>query len=105
MGADPCPALLTARASGLPFRLAACQLFHLALFRSARVIAGLLRLFRLALLAGGAFALLTFFFGEFLCVCHDCVWFPLLSKFRTGASLQRCHTFSKSKANFSGRVS
>ena len=62
MGANPCPALLTAQANGLPFRLAACQLFHLALFRSARVVAGLLRLLRFALLAGGSFALLTFFF-------------------------------------------
>jgi hypothetical protein len=59
----PSPALLTAQANGLPFRLAACQLFHFALFRSARVVAGLLRLLRLALLAGGSLALLTFFFG------------------------------------------
>jgi len=42
---------LTAQISGLPFRLTACQLFHLALLRSARVVAGLLRLFRFALLA------------------------------------------------------
>jgi hypothetical protein len=59
----PCPALLTAQANGLPFRLAACQLFHFALFRSARVVAGLLRLFRFALFSGGSLAFLTFFFG------------------------------------------
>ena len=72
MGANPCPALLTAQANGLPFRLAACQLFHLALLRSARIVAGLLRLFRFALLAGGSLALLAFFFGQLLCVCHNC---------------------------------
>jgi len=63
MGLDPRPALLTAQANGLPFRLAARQLFHFALFRSAGVVAGLLRLFRLHLLAGGALALLAFFLG------------------------------------------
>jgi len=87
MDAGPCPTLFKPQTGCLPFRLTACQLFHLALLRSARVVAGLLRLFRFHLLAGGAFALLTFFFGELLCVCHDCVWFPLLSKFRIGASL------------------
>src|SRR5208282_1487535 len=50
----PRPGTATAQASGLPFRLTACQLLHLALLRSARVIARLLRLFRLHLLAGGA---------------------------------------------------
>ncbi len=63
MGAGPCPALLTAQASGLPFCLTACQLFHLTLLRSASVIAGLLRLFRLDLLAGSSLGFLTFFFG------------------------------------------
>ena len=37
---------------GLAFRLAASQLLHFALLRSTGVIAGLLRLFRFALLAG-----------------------------------------------------
>jgi hypothetical protein len=63
MGANPCPALLTAQANGLPFRLAAGQFFHLALLRSARVVAGLLWLFRFALLAGSSLALFTFFLG------------------------------------------
>jgi len=63
MGAGPCPALLTAQANVLPFRLTACQLFHLGLFRSARVVAGLLRLFRFHLLAGGSLGFLAFFLG------------------------------------------
>ena len=54
--------LLTDPANGLPFRLTAYQLFHLALLRSARVIAGLLRFFRFDLLAGGPLGLLTFVF-------------------------------------------
>ena len=63
MGVGPCPALLTVQANGLPFRLTACQLFHLAFLRSARVVAGLLRLFRFDLLAGGSLGFLTLFFG------------------------------------------
>src|SRR5438445_1673764 len=55
--------LLTAPANGLPFRLTAYQLFHLALLRSARVIAGLLRLFRFDLLTGGSLGFLTFVFA------------------------------------------
>jgi hypothetical protein len=82
MGAGPCPELFTAQANGLPFRLAACQLFHFALFRSARVVAGLLRLFRLDLLAGSALGFLAFVFGELLCVRHDCGQFPLVFEFR-----------------------
>ena len=49
---------------GLPLRLAAGQLLDLGLFRSARIIAGLERLFRFTFLAGGALGLLAFFFGE-----------------------------------------
>jgi hypothetical protein len=63
MGAGPCPALLTAPANGLPFRLTADQLFHLALLRSTRVIARLLRLFRFDLFARGSLGFLTFVFG------------------------------------------
>jgi hypothetical protein len=40
----------TSEAGGLPLGLAASQLFHLALFRSAGVITGLLGLFRFGLL-------------------------------------------------------
>jgi hypothetical protein len=47
----------------LPLRLAAGQLLHLWLLRSAGVVAGLERLFRFALLARGAFGFLAFFFG------------------------------------------
>ena len=72
MGAGPMPGDATARASGLPFRLAACQLFHFALFRSAGVVAGLLRLFRFHLLAGGSLGFLALFFGQLLCICHAC---------------------------------
>ena len=48
----------------LPLRLAACQLLYFGLFRSASVIAGLERLFRLAFFAGGAAGFLAFFFAE-----------------------------------------
>src|SRR5271155_3594963 len=81
MGVGPCPEPRQLRLA-LPFRLTACQLFHLALFRSARVIARLLRFFRLHLFAGGALGFLAFFFSQLRCVCHECVWFPLLFKFR-----------------------
>ena len=47
----------------LPLRLAAGQFLDLGLFRSASVVAGLERIFRLAFLAGGAFGFLSFFFG------------------------------------------
>ena len=63
MGAGPCPALLAVRASGLPFCLAARHLFHFAFFRSAGVVAGLLRLFRFDLLAGGSLAFLALVLG------------------------------------------
>jgi hypothetical protein len=72
----------SAQVNGLPLRLTACQLFHLALLRSARVIAGLLRLFRFHLLTGGSLGFLALFFGQCFRICHDCVWFPLLFKFR-----------------------
>ena len=62
MGRDPCPEIIVAQANALPFRLAACQLFHLALLRSARVVARHLRLLRFDLLAGGSFAFLALFF-------------------------------------------
>src|ERR1700736_5547113 len=70
--------MLAVPANGLPFRLTAYQLFHLALFRSTRVIAGLLRLFRLDLLARGSLGFLTFVFAQLFCVCHDCSSFPLM---------------------------
>ena len=63
MGAGPCPVVLTAEANRLPLRLTACQFLDLGLFRSAWIIAGLERLFRLAFLAGGAFGFLAFFLG------------------------------------------
>src|SRR5580698_10720764 len=63
MGARPCPHLLKAPTNVLPLRLTACQFLHLGLLRSARIVTGLLRLLRFALLAGGALALLAFFFG------------------------------------------
>jgi len=47
----------------LPLRLAAGQFLDLGLFRSASVVAGFERIFRLAFLAGGAFGFLSFFFG------------------------------------------
>src|SRR6266568_1063995 len=47
----------------LPLRLAAGQFLHLGLFRSAGIIAGLERIFRLTFLAGGAFDFLAFFFA------------------------------------------
>src|SRR5258707_6931498 len=55
--------LLTALANRLPLRLAAYQPFHLALLRSARVIAGLLRFFRFDLLASSSLGFLTFVLG------------------------------------------
>src|SRR5216684_2290209 len=48
----------------LPLRLAAGQLLYFGLFRSASIVAGLERLFRLALLAGGAAGFLAFFLAE-----------------------------------------
>jgi len=54
------PESFSARA--LPFGLAARQLLHLRLLRSARVVAGLLRLLRFRFLAGRSLALLPFFF-------------------------------------------
>ena len=48
----------------LPLRLASSQLLYFGLFRSASVIAGLERLFRLAFFAGGAAGFLAFFFAE-----------------------------------------
>jgi hypothetical protein len=65
------PVVLTAQPNRLPFRLTARQLFHLRFFRSARIVAGLLRLFRFALLAGGSLALLPLFLSQLCCVCHD----------------------------------
>src|ERR1700722_3263304 len=62
----------------LTLRLAASQLLHLALLRSAGVVAGLLWLFRLRLLASGALGFLAFVFGQFCCVCHECCACPLL---------------------------
>ena len=50
--------------AALPLRLTAGQFLDLGLFRSASVIAGLKRLFGLALLAGGAFGFLAFFFRQ-----------------------------------------
>jgi len=47
----------------LPFRLATRELFDFALFRSAGIVAGFLRLFGLRLLASGAFGFLAFLFG------------------------------------------
>ena len=58
----------------LPLCLAAGQFLDLGLFRSASVVAGLERFFRLALLAGGAFGFLAFLFGQLCCVCHECVY-------------------------------
>src|SRR5579863_9395921 len=52
MGARPMP---FDHKPGLAFRLAASQFLDLALFRSAGVVAGLLRLLRLVFLASGAF--------------------------------------------------
>ena len=49
--------------AALPLRLTAGQFLDLGFFRSARIIAGLERFFRLAFLAGGAFGFLAFFFG------------------------------------------
>src|SRR5271156_1784697 len=62
--------------SDLPFCLTACQLFHLALLRSTRVIAGLLRLFRFDFLAGGSLGFLAFVLSQLLRVCHQCVITP-----------------------------
>jgi hypothetical protein len=47
--------------SVLAFRLAASQLLHLRLFRSASVVAGFLRFFRFRLFAGGAFCFFAVF--------------------------------------------
>src|SRR5579871_429066 len=48
----------------LPLRLAADHLLYFWLLRSARIVASLKRLFRLALLARGAFGFLAVFFAE-----------------------------------------
>ena len=48
----------------LPLGLAAGQLLDLGLFRSAGIIAGLERIFRLAFFAGAAFGFLAFVFGQ-----------------------------------------
>src|SRR2546423_8702630 len=74
MGASPCPHFR----SRLAFRLAACQLLHLALFRSTGVIAGFLGLLRFALLARCPFRFLAFFFAQLCCIGHDCCILPLL---------------------------
>src|SRR5579862_4531401 len=55
----------------LPLRLTAGQFLNLWLLRSARIIAGLERLFRLALLASRTFEFLPFFSAEFCRVCHE----------------------------------
>ena len=55
----------------LPLRLSASQFLDLRLLRTARIVAGLERLFRFALLARRAFGFLAFFFGQLGCICHD----------------------------------
>ena len=56
----------------LPFRLAAGQLLYLRLFRTARIIARLERVFCFPLFARGAFGFFAVFFAEFRCICHEC---------------------------------
>ena len=56
-------AQLDNRLPPLPLGLAAGQFLDLWLFRSAGIIAGLERIFRLTFLAGGAFGFLAFVFG------------------------------------------
>jgi hypothetical protein len=63
----------------LPFGLSANHLFHFALFRTARVIAGLLRLFGFHFLAGGPLGFLTLIFCQLLGICHE--YASLLSLF------------------------
>src|SRR5271169_4598578 len=58
-----CPPSAARQRFRLPLCLTAGQFLDLGLFRSARIIAGLERLFRFAFLAGGAFGFLAFFFG------------------------------------------
>src|ERR1700722_7647083 len=70
------PGLL--KPAALTLRLAASQLLHLALLRSAGVVAGLLWLFRLRLLASGVCGFFAFVFGQFCFVCHECCACPLL---------------------------
>src|ERR1019366_6689676 len=69
------PSFLTADAGELPLRLTPCQLFHLALCRTAGIGAGR---FRGGFLACGALHLLAFnFVGNALGICHEfCV--PLI---------------------------
>src|ERR1039458_7011622 len=84
MGAGPMPGTVREpQANGLPFRLAACQLFHFALFRSAGVVAGVLRLFPFDLLAGGSLGIARLFgglLGWFSCVllCSTSLYLPCL---------------------------
>jgi hypothetical protein len=56
----------------LALRCTACQLLHFALGRTASIFAGLQRVIGLALLPRRALGLLTFFFRQFACVCHEC---------------------------------
>ena len=58
-------------AAFLPLRLATSQFLDFGLLRSASVVAGLERLFRLAFLAGGAFGFLAFFLGQLCCIGHE----------------------------------
>src|SRR5580704_16802615 len=58
----------------LPLRLAAGQFLDLRLLRSARIVAGLQRLFSLALLARGSFGFLAFIFAKRCRVCHECIY-------------------------------
>ena len=55
----------------LPLRLAASHLLNFRLLRSARIIARLQRLVRLALLARGAFGFLTFVSAQLCCIGHE----------------------------------
>src|SRR5437588_10690840 len=73
------PAKCRVPVAGLPFRLTACQLLYLGLFRAARIIASLKRIFRFPLFTRGTFGFLAVFLAEFRCVCHEC--FPGSSKF------------------------
>jgi hypothetical protein len=55
----------------LPLRLAAGQFLDLRLLRSARILAGLQRFVRFALLARRAFCFLSVFSAQCCCICHE----------------------------------
>src|SRR5215469_2531153 len=60
----------------LSLRLSAHHLLYFPFLRSASILAGLQRMFQLALLAGSALRLLAFLFAKSSCIGHDCFSMP-----------------------------